>query len=414
MILAVLVCLVSAVPFGGRKGEKFTVKLKRLPRNPEVVAAEIAELRKQQETRKWGPIPAKWDRLIDQTPMEPQQREYIMRQRVARKARGDPFAPFKNYDNEVFVGTIGIGTPYQGPFYVVFDTGSSNLWVPKAGCTQGGCSQKDTYDSTQSSSAVANGQTFSIQYGTGSCSGELIQDTVCVTGPKCVINSPLSVPNVTFGQADQMADFFAQTPIDGILGLGFQSLADDNVVPVFNVMVQEKIVPKAQFQIFLDSKPFTKDAAIVFGGYNSQFFTGALRWVPLTSENYYVIQLNGVKVGKKDMNQCVFGCSAIVDSGTSLLVGPSQYVNDVISAIGTVNQDCSNWQSLPDVSFTINGQQYPVTPVEYVLNITGQGCILGIQSIDGFPYWILGDVFIRAWTTVFDQDKNQLGFGQAV
>lgn len=88
-----------------------------------------------------------------------------------------------------------------------------------------------------------------------------------------------------------MAAFFAQTPIDGILGLGFQALADDGVVPVFNVMVQENLVPKPQFQIFLDSRPFTNNAAIVFGGYNTQFFTGALRWVPLTSESYYVIQL---------------------------------------------------------------------------------------------------------------------------
>jgi hypothetical protein len=242
--------------------------------------------------------------------MSPSERYGVLRARSRRAVRGDPFAPFKNYDNEVFVGTIGIGTPYQGPFYVVFDTvreicvggllwflltvetqGSSNLWVPQTGCNSGGCAGKNHYNAQQSSTYVANGQTFSIQYGTGSCSGTLVNDTVCVTGPRCVINSPLSVKGVTFGQASQMADFFAQTPIDGILGLGFQSLAEDNVVPVFNMMVQENLVPKAQFQIFLDSKPFTNNAAIVFGGYNPQFFTGSLRWVPLTSENYYVIQL---------------------------------------------------------------------------------------------------------------------------
>lgn len=180
----------------------------------------------------------------------------------------------------------GLGTPWQGPFSVVFDTGSSNLWVAKAGCTTGGCENKTTYDSTQSSSSVANGQTFSIAYGTGSCEGDLVQDRVCITGPKCVINTPLNVPNVTFGEASEMADFFAQTPLDGILGLGFQTLAVDGVEPIINTMVREKIIPKTQFQIFLDSKPFTNNAAIVFGGYDAKFFTGPLRWVPLTNENY--------------------------------------------------------------------------------------------------------------------------------
>ncbi len=71
-----------------------------------------------------------------------------------------------------------------------------------------------------------------------------------------------------------------------------------------------------------------------------------------------------MKVGSTNLNQCVLGCSAIVDSGTSLLVGPSQYVDQIISAVGTVNQDCSNWQQLPNVEFTINGQQYAITPVE--------------------------------------------------
>lgn len=409
---SLLVLLFIAVALA-KKGEKFTVPLQKVTPPPHIVAERFAALKEAQRTKVWPAIPAKWDHLMDQTKMSLAARAKILKQRAMR-TRGDPFAPFKNFDNEMFVGTIGVGTPYQGPFYVVFDTGSSNLWVPQRGCSAGGCQGKDVYDSSRSSTYVSNGQTFSIQYGTGSCSGTLVQDTVCVTGPQCVINSPLSVPNVTFGQANQMADFFAQTPIDGILGLGFQSLAEDGVVPVFNVMVQEGIVKTPQFQIFLDSRPFTKNAAIVFGGYEANFFTGPLRWVPLTSENYYVIQINGVTVGSQNMNQCVLGCSAIVDSGTSLLVGPSQYVNDVINAIGNVNQDCSNWRSLPDVSFTINGQSYAVTPVEYVLNITGQGCILGIQSIDGFPYWILGDVFIRAWTTVFDQGQNRLGFGAAV
>jgi hypothetical protein len=385
-----------------------------------VVRKEVARLRESQKTGNWGPINPKWDRLMDETPMAPEERARIMRQRLQRNkkstklhARDDPYAPFKNYEDAIFVGSIGLGTPYQSPFNVVFDTGSSNLWVPEVGCSTGGCSGKDTYDSSRSSSYVANGKAFSIQYGTGSCSGTLVQDRVCVTGTDCSNSGDLSC-TATFGQADQMASFFQSSPIDGILGLGFQSLATDNVVTVLQNLVSQGQISQPVFQFFLDSQPRTTNARIVFGGYDSSYFTGNLNWVPLTSENYYVIQLDGTYVGGTSLNQCDLGCSAIVDSGTSELVGPSQYVGPLIQAIGTVNQDCSNYASLPTISFEIGGNKYDVSPVEYVLNQTGVGCTLGISSQAGFPYWILGDVFIRAWSTVFDQSNNRVGFARSV
>lgn len=56
----------------------------------------------------------------------------------------------KTFHGSQYYGKLGIGTPPQ-EFNVIFDTGSSNFWVPSMDCLSPGCQEHERYDVKMSS-----------------------------------------------------------------------------------------------------------------------------------------------------------------------------------------------------------------------------------------------------------------------
>eukprot|EP01027_Heterolobosea_sp_BB2_P020828 GEZU01029746.1.p1 GENE.GEZU01029746.1~~GEZU01029746.1.p1 ORF type:complete len:390 (-),score=165.66 GEZU01029746.1:107-1276(-) len=337
------------------------------------------------------------------------------------QAGGTP-VPVSNTENAQYYGPIALGTPEQ-QFNVVFDTGSSNLWVPSSKCklTDLACKLHHKYYSSKSSTYVANGTEFEIQYGSGSMQGFLSQDVLNIGG--------LKVHNQTFAEATAEPGMsFVVAKFDGIMGLAFETISVDHVTPVFYNLVSQGLVSQALFSFFLSNNP-ANQGEMMLGGINPARYTGPITYVDLTSETYWEFKMDDFLFDGQSQGWCPStGCKAIADTGTSLLAGPTDVMSALNSKLGAtaingeaVFPNCDVVSSLPDVQIVLNGKQFTLTPDQYVLKVTSLGkteCLSGFMGIDipapiG-PLWILGDVFIRPYYTVFDFENARVGFATAV
>ncbi|KAA8545314.1 hypothetical protein F0562_020098 [Nyssa sinensis] len=359
----------------------------------------------------------------------------------------------------------------------------------------------------------------------------MVLDRLLVSSVKIMLGvGNLVVKDQVFIEAAREGSLtFVFAKFDGILGLGFQEISVGNAVPVWYNMVEQGLVKEEVFSFWLNRDPNAKvGGEIVFGGVDSKHFKGKHTYVPVTQKGYWQFQMGDFIIGNISTGFCEGGCAAIVDSGTSLLAGPTPVVTEINHAIGAegivsmeckevVSQygdliwellvagvqpnkvcsqiglcffngshcvsgnietvvekenkegisagesamctacemtvvwiqnqlkqkktkdkvlnylceslpspmgeaviDCNSLPNMPHVTFTIGSKAFTLLPEQYILK-TGEGttsvCISGFVALDvpppSGPLWILGDVFMGVYHTVFDYGNLQLGFAEA-
>ncbi|KAJ9648881.1 aspartic proteinase precursor [Coniosporium apollinis] len=327
---------------------------------------------------------------------------------------GNHPVPVSNFLNAQYFSEIAIGTPPQD-FKVVLDTGSSNLWVPSTECGSIACYLHNKYDSSASSTYKKNGTKFEIRYGSGSLSGFVSQDTVQI--------GDIKIKHQDFAEATSEPGLaFAFGRFDGIMGLGYDTISVNRIVPPFYNMLDQGLLDEPVFAFYLsDTNDKGAESEAVFGGVNKDHYTGKMTKIPLRRKAYWEVDLDAITFG--DATAELDNTGVILDTGTSLIALPStlaELLNKEIGAKKSYNGqytvDCNKRDSLPDLTFTLTGYNFTIGPYDYILEVQGS-CISSFFGMDfpepAGPLAILGDAFLRRWYSVYDLGNDAVGLAKA-
>merc|ERR1719272_2715276 len=334
-------------------------------------------------------------------------------QRHRQHLRYTSVSDMQRIHKTAYWGSITMGSPPQH-FKVIFDTGSGNLIVPSSQCTVPGCKPHHKYESKSSTTSMAvqneKGEgNAEISFGTGNIAGDFYRDKMCIGDSLCI--------DTSFIAADQEStEPFQEIPFDGIMGLGFKDLSMGKGFNIIDDLNSGGQLPQGQVSFYLTDGG---DSEVTFGGYKSEYLASDILWARVDLESYWQVSIDDITFDNKPKGLCGGGCNVAVDTGTSMLAGPSELVDKLTSMLDA-KDDCSNFNSLPKLGFQIGDKALNLKPDDY-MDSSGTECSLSFMALDvpppKGPLFIFGDPFLRRFVTIFGKagagSGSRVGFAVA-
>lgn len=351
---------------------------------------------------------------------------------IGKRSSGTNLLSNQNADSSYF-GSIAIGTPPTS-FDVILDTGSADLWLASEDARGSLPEDSVTFDPTRSSSYVPMNTSFSIKYGSGAAQGVLGKDTVQFAG--------FEVTGQVFGVVSNVTPTLLSTPVSGLLGLAFTSIASSDAPPLWLALADSAGTLDAPLMAFHLTR-FVNDSgarasepggSFSLGALNASLYTGDVDYQPVPdgSRGYWSIEMAGVSVQGTALDLSADnGALAAIDTGTTLVGGPADAIQQIYAAIpgsarGTGNYEgywmfpCATDVQL-SLRFGTSSVSWPVAPADFrLLQVDDDTCVGAFFELSGAnamvssgsPSWIVGDTFLKNVYSVFRADPPAVGFAQ--
>ncbi|XP_065206118.1 uncharacterized protein LOC135835671 [Planococcus citri] len=321
-----------------------------------------------------------------------------------------------------YYGDISIGTPPL-KMKVQFDTGSAYQWVRSPLCISSYCptENRTVYDhriSTTYQPYEKMDISFIILYGSGAAvHGYWARDTISIGG--------VQVNNQRFLELHSGYGPVLHMPYDGIVGLNYKPKMDS--INIVSKVCEIKGINDTTFSFYFNKNMFDKNGGeLMLCGSDRSKYQGELKFVnevESSLDHSWTIPIEQVSIttdyadGFLSFEVIATNIVAIVDTGSSLIHAPRGYflamersLNSVLTMIGYSKEKV---HLLPNVTFTIAGEDYVLTSQDYLI---GDSHVIGFNDT-GTPYsleWVLGNVFLRKFYSVFDVQNHRVGFAKSI
>jgi len=311
----------------------------------------------------------------------------------------------------------------------IFDTGSFELLVRSTRCDH--CAHPTPpYDHEKSSTYVENGTMTQHVFGSGPCRSVLGFETVTV--------GPLEAKKQAFWEiVAHRISVLDTAKFAAIVGIGpnfAYGNKQDTLLMSYGI---------DEFSVCLQ-KPRGSPGYLTWGP-DENLQKSEVATAQVHGKHHWATRLHNVSFGRTNPNQTLAqmpcggtGCSAIIDSGTSLIAAPGVALMQLSQQIPPIKEDCSNLHELPSLNFVIDGHNFELPPQAYVMRITGalmeandiwdilffkpkirklDMCMPAFMQMDMMsaqgPIWILGMPFFRYYHTTFDRTRQAMHFAVA-
>ncbi|KAH8696619.1 aspartic peptidase domain-containing protein [Talaromyces proteolyticus] len=332
---------------------------------------------------------------------------------------------------------VGFGTPAQRR-PVMLDTSSLNTFILSVNCNSCAAATDDEkgYNSSTSSTHKDNGTLVDLDYIFLTSSGRASQDSMAL--------GQVEIQDQWFQESLQMnwrgVSYDDVSIIYGILGLGNPHASD--AAKGFTSLLKNAAV-----QGILETNIFGLKLAdpgqLMIGDVNQQLFHNPITWFPLsnTSTKLLLPEAWQTHTGAGEVKIALPSGQYRewrLDGYTALFTSAWPYIYlDPDTAVGLMellgfdfdqfllppNVPCAERVYMPDVSLTIAGHTFTLSPYDYTIEWTFPGspmiCVSAFSTTDLEEDYdpkqiILGSAFLRKYYSIYNYDSKAVGFASLV